>query len=113
MFKNKKIYVAPMMQYTDRHDRYFLRLISKNVILFTEMIPSNAIIYGNKIEKIEKNVKSFPKFDDGDDLHRRVLILFCIYYTNQHISSEIHFPNGNLGKYFIFFLFSQIVQSNW
>ena len=34
MFKNKKIYVAPMMQYTDKHDRFFLRLISKNVILF-------------------------------------------------------------------------------
>ena len=36
MYKNKKIYVAPMMQYTDKHDRYFLRIISKNVILFTE-----------------------------------------------------------------------------
>ena len=48
MYKNKKIYVAPMMQYTDKHDRYFLRLISKNVILFTEMISTNAIIYGNQ-----------------------------------------------------------------
>ena len=47
MYKNKKIYVAPMMQYTDKHDRYFLRIISKNVILFTEMIPSNAIIHGD------------------------------------------------------------------
>ena len=48
MFKSKKIYVAPMMQYTDKHDRYFLRIISKNVILFTEMIPTNAIIHGNQ-----------------------------------------------------------------
>ena len=48
MYKNKKIYVAPMMQYTDKHDRHFLRLISKNVILFTEMIPTNAIINGDQ-----------------------------------------------------------------
>ena len=60
MFKNKKIYVAPMMRYTDRHDRYFLRLISKNVILFTEMIPSNAIIYGNKKKLLEYNSNEHP-----------------------------------------------------
>ena len=60
MFKNKKIYVAPMMQYTDKHDRYFLRLISKNVILFTEMIPSNAIIYGNKKKLLEYNSNEHP-----------------------------------------------------
>ena len=57
MYKNKKIYVAPMMQYTDKHDRYFLRIISKNVILFTEMIPTNAIIHGNK-EKLLKYSKN-------------------------------------------------------
>ena len=60
MYKNKKIYVAPMMQYTDRHDRYFLRLISKNIILFTEMIPSKAIIYGNKKKLLEYNDDEHP-----------------------------------------------------
>ena len=60
MYKNKKIYVAPMMQYTDKHDRYFLRLISKNVILFTEMIPSNAILYGNKKKLLEYDEIQHP-----------------------------------------------------
>ena len=60
MYKSKKIYVAPMMQYTDKHDRYFLRLISKNVILFTEMIPSNAIIYGNQKKLLEYNTREHP-----------------------------------------------------
>lgn len=40
--------VAPMMDYTDRHCRYFLRLISKNVLLYTEMITANAILHGDK-----------------------------------------------------------------
>jgi len=59
MFK-KKIYVAPMMQYTDKHNRYFLKLISKNIILFTEMIPTNAIIYGNRKKLLEYNVNEHP-----------------------------------------------------
>ena len=60
MFKNKKIYVAPMMQYTDKHDRFFLRLISKNAVLFTEMIPTNAIIYGDQKKLLEYNSTEHP-----------------------------------------------------
>ena len=39
----RKVSVAPMMDCTDRHERYFLRLISKNILLYTEMIVSEAI----------------------------------------------------------------------
>lgn len=42
-----KISVAPMMDYTDRHDRYFLRLIAPDVLLYTEMITAAAIIHGD------------------------------------------------------------------
>ena len=45
---NRKVSVAPMMDCTDRHERYFLRLISKNVLLYTEMIVSEAIDRGDK-----------------------------------------------------------------
>lgn len=34
---NRKISIAPMMGYTDRHFRYLMRLISKDVLLYTEM----------------------------------------------------------------------------
>jgi len=44
----KSISVAPMMDCTDRHDRYLLRQISKNTKLYTEMIVANAIIRGDK-----------------------------------------------------------------
>jgi tRNA-dihydrouridine synthase A len=43
-----KIAVAPMMDWTDRHCRYLLRLISKNVLLYTEMVTSRAIIHGDR-----------------------------------------------------------------
>ena len=37
-----------MMDWTDRHCRFFLRLISRRVLLYTEMIPCGAILYGDR-----------------------------------------------------------------
>src|SRR5690242_12116307 len=44
---NRLIAVAPMMACTDRHDRFFLRLIASNVLLYTEMITTGALLYGD------------------------------------------------------------------
>ena len=45
---NRKLSVAPMMDWTDRFDRSFLRLISKHTLLYTEMVTTGAIIHGDK-----------------------------------------------------------------
>ncbi len=45
---NRKVCVAPMMDCTDRHERYFLRLMSKNVMLYTEMVATKSAIYGDR-----------------------------------------------------------------
>ena len=45
---NKSISVAPMMDCTDKHEIFFLSLISKNVHLYSEMIVANAIIKGDR-----------------------------------------------------------------
>ena len=57
---NRKVSVAPMMDCTDRHERYFLRLISKNVLLYTEMIVSEAIARGNKKKLLSFNLNEKP-----------------------------------------------------
>ena len=44
----KSVSVAPMMDCTDKHEIYFLSLISKNVHLYSEMIVANAIIRGDR-----------------------------------------------------------------
>src|SRR3970282_138768 len=41
-----KICVAPMMTHTDRHFRYFLRLLSRHAMLYTEMVTTGALIHG-------------------------------------------------------------------
>ena len=44
----RRVSVAPMMDCTDRHDRFFLRLISKNVMLYSEMVATKSAIHGDR-----------------------------------------------------------------
>ena len=57
---NRKVSVAPMMDCTDKHERYFLRLISKNVFLYTEMIVAEAIDRGDKQKLLSFNLEEKP-----------------------------------------------------
>lgn len=38
--------IAPMLDWTDEHCRYFLRLLSRQTLLYTEMVTTGAIIHG-------------------------------------------------------------------
>jgi tRNA-dihydrouridine synthase A len=42
-----RLCVAPMMDWTDRHCRYFLRQVSSRAFLYTEMITTGALIHGD------------------------------------------------------------------
>ena len=57
---NRKVSVAPMMDCTDRHERYFLRLISKNTLLYTEMVVDEAINRGDKKRLLGFNINEKP-----------------------------------------------------
>ena len=52
--------VAPMMDWTDKHCRFFYRLISKNVQLYTEMITTKAILRGDKNRLLDFNADENP-----------------------------------------------------
>jgi tRNA-dihydrouridine synthase A len=45
---NRKFCIAPMMDCSDRHSRYFLRLFSSNIMLYTEMVTAAAILNGDR-----------------------------------------------------------------
>ena len=57
---NRLVSVAPMMDCTDRHERYFLRLISKNVLLYTEMVVSEAVDRGDKDKLLSFDLRENP-----------------------------------------------------
>ncbi|MBR8831963.1 MAG: tRNA-dihydrouridine(20/20a) synthase [Chroococcopsis gigantea SAG 12.99] len=52
--------VAPMMDYTDRHFRYFLRLITKHTLLYTEMITALAILHGDRDKLLGFSIEEKP-----------------------------------------------------
>jgi len=51
--------VAPMLDWTDRHCRYFLRLISRHALLYTEMVTTGALLHGD-------NPTRFLAFDPAE-----------------------------------------------
>jgi tRNA-dihydrouridine synthase A len=48
MYTNTKFAVAPMMDWTDRHCRFFHRLLTRRALLYTEMITADAVIHGDR-----------------------------------------------------------------
>ena len=44
---DRRFSVAPMMDWTDRHDRFFLRLISRHALLYTEMVTTGALLHND------------------------------------------------------------------
>ncbi|MES1191413.1 MAG: tRNA dihydrouridine(20/20a) synthase DusA [Steroidobacter sp.] len=57
---NRRISVAPMMDYTDRHCRYFMRLLSPTALLYTEMITAKALMHGDVSRLLDFDVAEQP-----------------------------------------------------
>jgi tRNA-dihydrouridine synthase A len=58
--KDKMISVAPMMDWTDRHERFFLRQISKHAWLYTEMVTTGAILHGDRDRLLKFDTDEHP-----------------------------------------------------
>lgn len=56
----RRFSVAPMMDWTDRHYRYFARLISKQAILYTEMVTTGALIHGDQTRHLQYSMDEHP-----------------------------------------------------
>ena len=52
--------IAPMMDWSDRHCRYFWRLLTKQSLLYTEMITTGALIHGDAAAHLEFNDIEHP-----------------------------------------------------
>src|SRR5579862_1822763 len=58
--EHRRVSVAPMMDWTDRHCRYFLRAFSPHALLYTEMITSAAILRGDRRRLLEFDPEEHP-----------------------------------------------------
>ena len=57
---DRKFSVAPMLDWTDRHCRYFHRLLSQHALLYTEMVTTGALIHGDKQRFLQFNASENP-----------------------------------------------------
>ncbi|NOQ94867.1 MAG: tRNA dihydrouridine(20/20a) synthase DusA [Methylophaga sp.] len=58
--QSHRLSVAPMLDWTNRDFRYFLRLISKHCLLYTEMVTTGAIIHGQRERFLGHDVSEHP-----------------------------------------------------
>jgi len=56
---SRQVSVAPMMGWTDRHARYFLRLISKHTLLYTEMVNTGALLHNRQHVGVQKRLLAY------------------------------------------------------
>ena len=96
-----KFCIAPMMQYTDMHDRYLLRLISKKVFLYTEMIATGSLVYGKCFDQLEFNKEEHPvgvqlggsNIDDLIECSKK-----CEQYGYDEINLNVGCPSDRVQK---------------
>ena len=56
---SRLVSIAPMMGWTDRHARYFLRLITKHSLLYTEMVNTGALLHNTQKVGSQKRLLAF------------------------------------------------------
>lgn len=57
---SRRFCVAPMLDWTDRHQRYLMRLLSRHAVLYTEMVTTGALIHGDRQRYLQYNEAEHP-----------------------------------------------------
>jgi tRNA-dihydrouridine synthase A len=57
---DRRLCVAPMMDWTDRHCRYFHRLLAPSALLYTEMVTSGAVLHGDRTRLLAYSPEEHP-----------------------------------------------------
>ena len=60
IFQAHRVSVAPMMDWTDAHCRYFHRLLSRHALLYTEMVTTGALLHGDVPRHLRFNAEEHP-----------------------------------------------------
>ncbi len=97
--------VAPMMDYTDRHYRYFFRKICTRALLYTEMVTSSAIIHGDRDKLLAFDESEHPLAlqlggDNPDEIARAIEIAEAYGYDEFNLNvgcPSDRVQNGNFG----------------
>jgi tRNA-dihydrouridine synthase A len=86
-----RVSVAPMMEYTDRHYRYFVRGLVSRTVLYTEMVTTGAILFGDKERFLAHDAVEHPLVlqiggDDPEACARSVAIAEAYGYDEYNLN---------------------------
>src|SRR5215475_6341278 len=56
----RRFAIAPMMDWTDRHCRFFHRLLTRNALIYTEMVTTGAVIHGDRARLLGRDPAEHP-----------------------------------------------------
>jgi tRNA-dihydrouridine synthase A len=101
MSLDRRLCVAPMMDWTDRHCRYFHRLLSPHAVLYTEMVHANAVIHGDahrhlRFDKAEHPIALQWGGIDAADLAKATQI--AQHYAYDEINLNCGCPSDRVQK---------------
>ena len=96
---NRRFCIAPMMDCSDRHNRFFLRLFSRHILLYTEMVTSAAIVHGDRDRLLGYNDEEHPVAvqlggSDPQQLYRAAEI--CAQYGYDEINLNCGCPSDRV-----------------
>jgi len=94
-----KFAVAPMMDWTDRHCRYFHRLLSKRALLYTEMVVADAIIHGDAARHLDFDACEHPvavQLGGGDPAKLARVARICEEWGYDEINLNVGCPSDRV-----------------
>ncbi len=96
-----RLHVAPMMDWTDRHCRYFLRQVSSRARLYTEMITTGALIHGDVERHLGFSSHEHPvavQLGGSDPKDLRVCSTIAEQYGYDEINLNVGCPSERVQK---------------
>lgn len=97
--RDKIFAVAPMMDWTDRHCRFFHRLMTKRALLYTEMVVADAIIHGKRDYLLEFNEQEHPvalQLGGSDPEKLAQAAKICVEYGYDEINLNVGCPSDRV-----------------
>ena len=99
MTLQRKFSVAPMLDWTDRHERFFLRLISQHALLYTEMVTTGAIVHGDRDRFLGFNSAEHPlalQLGGSDPVALKTCALVAEDYGYDEINLNVGCPSDRV-----------------
>nr|WP_090057072.1 tRNA dihydrouridine(20/20a) synthase DusA [Celeribacter neptunius] len=97
--KASRLSVAPMMDWTDRHCRYFHRLMSRRALLYTEMVTAPALVRGGALHLLDFNPEEHPvalQLGGSEPEELKAATKFCVDHGYDEVNLNVGCPSDRV-----------------